>query len=353
MSGDTMNITLAATKERPLLRFAFGAALIMALALMIGSSLAYIIPLLALSFLRPGAPAPTLRSGLTFVGVVALTTGAGLFFTQYFYEYRLFFLPVLALLLLWIYYTDVLSPSVKLFLLISFLAMPVPMEGMSVALWAFALNRTLVGGAFFTMVMVMTVWALFPDRETVAVKAQGAGGAPPQQRLSRAARVLLITFPVVLAFIFFQWSDALLVLLYIVILALLPSGVKAGMGMVLANLLGGAATLVVYGLLLVAPNLFFFLLLYLAAALLFGQQIFSGKPAAQLYQTAFSAFTLLIGGVVMGEETTGIGTRIVQVFTAVVYVVAADAFLEKVAALPLVQRISRKGKRNLTTSSGA
>jgi hypothetical protein len=334
-----------------MLRYAFGATLIMALTMVLGGSLAYIVPLLALTFLAPGTPPPTYRFAGGFILLVALINAAGFLFTKYVYEYTLVFIPLLALILFRIYYTTVIPFGAKLFLLISFLAMPVAAEGVSPTVWAFALNRTLVYGSFFTMVMVLTVYALFPDQPGISAPAKGrgatAGSQPsPEARYARATEVLWVTFPTVLAFIFFRWSDALLILIYIVVLSMLPSGRKAGIAKLLGNLLGGAATILFYELIVIVPNLFFFLLLYLGTALLFARKIFSENPAAPLFKTAFSTLTLIIGSAALSTDNanTELLIRIVQVFASVVYVVLAFAFLDALKKL-------RSGKKFFSLST--
>jgi len=330
---------------QPMLRYAYGATLIMAITMVLGGMLAYIVPLLALTFLAPGTPAPTYRFAGSFILVVVVINTAGFLFTKYLYGYILVFIPLLALILLGIYYTTSLPLGAKLFLLISFLAMPVAMEGISTTVWAYLLNRTLVYGSFFTMVMVLAVYALFPDPPGGAAPAK-SGAAPakrmlsPQERYTRAIDILWVTFPVVLAFIFFRWSDALLILIYIVVLSMLPSGRQAGIAKLLGNLLGGGVTILFYELIVIVPNLFFFLLLYLGTALLFARKIFSENPAAPLYKTAFSTLTLIIGSAALSTDNanTELLIRIVQVFAAVVYVGAAFAILDTVKTL----RVRRK-----------
>jgi hypothetical protein len=319
-----------------MLRYAFGATLIMAITMVIGGSLAYIVPLLALTFLAPGTPAPTYRFAGSFILLVAVINAAGFLFTKYLYGYTLVFIPLLALILFRIYYTAAIPFGAKLFLLISFLAMPVAAEGVSPTVWAFVLNRTLVYGSFFTMVMVLTVFAIFPDLpgNTPGTRNGWTTGnqLPREKRYTRATDILWVTFPVVLAFLFFRWSDALLILIYIVVLSMLPSGRKAGIAKLLGNLLGGGATILFYELIVIVPNFFFFLLLYLGTALFFARKIFSENPAAPLYKTAFSTLTLIIGSAALSTDNanTELFIRIVQVFAAVVYVVVAFALLDMV-----------------------
>jgi hypothetical protein len=100
-------------------------------------------------------------------------------------------------------------------------------------------------------------------------------------------------------------------------------GHKTGAVKFYGNLIGGAATLIFYWLIITVPNLFFFILLYIGTALFFASKVFSGKPSAQYFKTGFSALTLIIGGTILSTDQAGaeIGNRIFQVMMAVVYVV--------------------------------
>jgi hypothetical protein len=300
----------------------------------IGGGISYIVPMLALSFLGPGTKMPTLKDGLSFVYIVIVSTIAGFLFTKYFFEYSLFYILILGLSLFWIFYTDKLPFVAKLFLLISLLAFPVPDYGIDTTTWAYALTGTLVFGAIATIMVVWVVFSIFPDPviNNLASQAEKASvGLSREIRLKNAVITFLSTFPVILAFIFFGWGDWLLVLLYIVVLTMLPvPGQKTGAVKFFGNLIGGAATLLFYWLLITVPNLFFFILLYIGTALYFASKVFSGKPSAQYFKTGFSALTLIIGGTILSTDKAGaeISDRIFQVMVAVVYVVLVSVSID-------------------------
>ena len=89
-------------------------------------TLAYLTPVLALNFLGPTAKAPTLKGSGAFLLMVALACMLGLAFGQIFLSYPMVFLPLLALMLFHIYYTDKLKPM-KLWLILSLLIIPLVM----------------------------------------------------------------------------------------------------------------------------------------------------------------------------------------------------------------------------------
>jgi len=357
MSASQHSIAAGVSLDReymPALRYAFGIMLIMGYAMAFGGSLSYIVPYLALNFLAPGSKKPSLRQGITFVAIVALTSFAGLVFTFFFYDFIWVYIPLLGLILFYLYYTDSLQFIVKLFLLIALLAFPVPMPGIDPSTWAFAIANTLVIGSFFTIIMVWIVYTLFPDKpllsldnETPAAAAKKLPGK--KERFNNALETFIITFPVVLVFIFFQWESALLVLLYIVVLSMMQEASHtAGKVKIFGNLIGGLATIIFYVLIIIVPSFFFFLLLLPGTALLFADRIFSERPDASLYKTGFSALVLIIGSVSTGTEAAGseIWLRILQVMTAVLYVVAALAVVEAFKARKR-KRAERKQHKNV------
>ncbi|MCZ6829911.1 MAG: hypothetical protein O7F73_10060 [Gammaproteobacteria bacterium] len=66
-------------------------------------------------------------------------------------------------------------------------------------------------------------------------------------------------------------------------------------------------------------------------ALLFGREIFSRKPTAPLYGTAFTTVLILIGtgtGAFGDEASSKFVTRIAQILLAVCYLVAALSLLQ-------------------------
>jgi hypothetical protein len=107
-------------------------------------------------------------------------------------------------------------------------------------------------------------------------------------------------------------------------------GQKTGAVKFFGDLIGGAATLLFYWLLITVPNLFFFILLYIGTALYFASKVFSGKPSAQYFKTGFSALTLIIGGTILSTDKAGaeISDRIFQVMVAVVYVVLVSVSID-------------------------
>ena len=141
-----------------------------------------------------------------------------------------------------------------------------------------------------------------------------------------------VVFPVFLLFTFYLKIDALLILIYVMLLTGQPGfakNFKAGGGMLAANLAGGLVAILVYELLVVVAVFPYLLLMVSLWGLIFGAQLFSGKPAASLYGSAFSTFLVIIGMTTnsQSEADTKVYTRIFQTFVAVVYIVVASGLI--------------------------
>jgi hypothetical protein len=317
----------------PMLRYALGSTLLMALAMGIGWDMAFLTPVLALGFFSPGTTMPRFKEGLVFVAIIASTTLIGFLFTKLFLDYILLFIPLLGLALLAIFYTKRLGAKAKVFMLISLLLLP--MLGMQNLAIALVFTKTFILGAAITIGLVWVIYSLFPDRIEPAPPSPGnvaAGNVPSDEaRYRHALDTLLIVFPVVLVFFFFQWSGGLIILIFVTILSMQPTfNYKAGMAMIFGNLLGGVFAIVLYELVVMVPSYLFFLLMVGATSLFFSSQLFSKNPKAPLFGMGFSTFLLIMGQSISGTDDAGgkVWLRVIMIMIAVVYVVTALRVLE-------------------------
>ena len=275
-----MSTDRTAMNLMPMLRYALGSTLLMALAMGIGWDMAFLTPVLALGFFSPGTTMPRFKEGLVFVAIIAGTTLIGFLFTKLFLDYILLFILLLGLALLAIFYTKRLGAKAKVFMLISLLLLP--MLGMQNLAVALVFTKTFIMGAAITIGLVWVIYSLFPDRIEPAPPSPGnvaAGNGPSDEaRFRHALDTLLIVFPVVLVFFFFQWSGGMIILIFITILSMQPTfNYKAGMAMIFGNLLGGLFAIVLYELVVMVPSYLFFLLLVGATSLFFSLHNYSQR----------------------------------------------------------------------------
>ena len=318
---------------RPMVRYAIGSTLVTGLAIGIGWNLAFLTPVLALVFFAPGSTIPKFKEGAAFIGIIAATTFLAFLFTKYLIDYKTLFIILLGLVLLAIFYTRRLGPKPKVFMLISLLIMPMlAFENLAIA---HAFTQTFILGAAITIVLVWIIFSIFPDKTEPALplagKATPKSIPSPEQRFRYALEILIIVFPVVMIFFFFEWTEGLIILIFITLLSMKPTfNYKAGKAMILGNLLGGIFAIVAYELVVMTPLFFFFVLMVLATALFFATRLFSSSPKAPLFGMGFSTFLLIMGQSTTGTDDAGgkVWMRVIMIMIAVIYVVTAFGIME-------------------------
>ena len=320
------------TKSIPVLRYALGSTLILAVATGANYTLSFVTPVLALGFLAPGSKPLSIKDAIGFVVMLSGASTIAIIFSRIFLGFPMVFLPLLCLALLHLYYTDRLNPMFKVWLIISLLLIPL-LSTMSHKLGATIAISLVVNG----LISVILVWFIyqFMSYQPISTSGKPNAAAPTiskRDRFRAAAKSMIVILPVVILFYIFQWSGAILVMIFVVLLSMNPAAInfKTGNLMIVANLAGGIAAIIAFNLFTVVPDFFFLILITLLMGLYFGERVFSDKPTAPLYGTAFSTFLLVLGSVTTsteGDAGEKVWTRIVQIGTAVTYVVVAFGVL--------------------------
>ncbi len=313
----------------------------MVVAMGFGWSLSYLTPVLALSFFALPKPRPSLKDGVTFVSVIAVACIAGLFVGQQLIPYPFVFIPIMGLLLFRLFYAKSggAPPLLVTWLMIAFLVIPlITLQSPAVAKW---LAAGILIGAAATILVVWLAFGLLPDPAGAhaAPSSQPKSDAPAApstgQRLRDAALSTVVVLPVVVLFYSLEFLNSILIMIFVALLSMQPGfakNFKAGAALIVGNVIGGAAAILFYNLLVLVPELYFLVILTLLAGLFFGTRVFSGKPTAPLYGMAFSTVLLVIGSVTSGEGDAGtkVYSRVLQIMIAVGYVVVAFGLVERI-----------------------
>jgi hypothetical protein len=213
----------------------------------------------------------------------------------------------------------------------------------------------LVWGFIVAMVAVVVAHVLFPS-PLPANKVAASRQKPSALEPAHAARVALtdtiVLLPLLIAFI--RGGDSNNIVILMIMLSLLRaiepevSG-RMALGILTANILGGALAVVVHQfLILTQQNFLQFILLVLAMSLWFGSRIAWGGDRAPIYATAFMTFLLILGlGIAplfdSSEELYFV--RILKIAIASLYTIGALSLL-----MPLRQE--RATDRAKTASNG-
>jgi hypothetical protein len=195
-------------------------------------------------------------------------------------------------------------------------------------------------GATVTVLVVWLSYGLLPDPPQPPADMAASGPAPPElppavERFKTAAISTLVVMPVLVLFYAFKLQSALLILVFVGLLSSQPgfaSNFKAGAALILGNVMGGVAAIVMYELLAMMPELYFMVLLTFLAGLVFGARLFSDKPTAKLWGMAFSTLLLVIGSTTASgsaEAGSKVYTRVLQIAVAVIWVVLASGLADR------------------------
>jgi hypothetical protein len=318
-----------------ILRYAFGSAFAMAVAMGFDWQLSFLTPVLVLSFLGSPAPRPAVKGLVTFGLVVAIACAAGLAVGLLLVPFPVVYLLVLGLLLFHLFYANTRGapPLLITWMLIALLLIPI-LASLSSAL-AITIAGYIVCGSAIALGIVWLAHIAIPDppqAETAASATSTDKTPSAEQDIYRALVSTGVVFPVAALFFAFQSASSLIILIFIALLALQPSlaaGYKAGAALIVGNLIGGIASMIIYDLLVIAPHFGFLILLTLLAALLFGAGLFSSSRWAPLFGMAFSTLVLIIGSTTSsyGDASDKATTRVIQITVAVIYAVVAHNVL--------------------------
>lgn len=331
-------VAIERNTSRLVFRYAFGIALIVAIAMGMGWNLAFLLPVLSLGFLAAGDTVPSLKQGVLFVLMIAIANLVGLVLSYTFLGIPAIHIMITFLILLHLFYTRnrLFGPMVKVWLIIAILLIP------NVALLskglATVMSITLTINATLAILLIWLIYFLIPVKEKNNPKAAAENNGiveSPTTRFYTALTTTLVIMPVYLLFYYFELSGSILILIFIAILSMQPGfakDFKGGKALILGNLIGGMAAILAYEVLTVMPVFSYFVMLVILFGLLFGIQVFSGKKAAPLFGMAFSTFLLIICSVTeAGSNDAGskLWSRVFQIMVAVIYVVTAFGVIDR------------------------
>ncbi len=325
-------------------RLAFGMTLSAGIAFYYAWPLAFISPVLAAKLLSLPKVMPV-KAGLAFIGILSATFLLSSTLLLPTLRYPLVHLLLVGLILFRLFYAKAggANPIIVVFAVIGVMA--IPLVGSVSQSLAEGVAKGLSFGAALAVAMVYASAALFPDPPelgaTVAsqagVKAARAAKPPPPPtriRVALAMRSLVVIYPLYVAFLLFSLVDLAVVLIFAALLGLEPTFGRhwaAGKGLILSNLAGGLVAVLVFNVLVWVPAYPFFLLLVTLAGLVVGRLVFSGTALGKLMAGGITTVFVVLGPTLTGDAEAGakLYIRVLQIMTAVVYVVVAFGIMER------------------------
>jgi len=323
-------------RARAILRLSLGVTLAMAVAQGIGWPLAQIAPLLAALALMSARHPPTLAEGAKGVLVIVTASLIGLLIAGYLVPYPVVCVLVVVLFQFRIFYAAAggAPPFVVTVALIAVTLLP--LLGQTSPDLAETVATGLIRAGVVAVLVQWVAFVVVPPPAAAALERAGSGSAAPvpaSARLEAAVRATAVVGPLTVAFMVFNWN-APIVLIFAALLGQQPgsrAGMKGALGLVIANVLGGVAAIVVYNLLVAVPSYPFLLTVTAISALLFGGPIYAADAKSPLFRSGFTTMLILTGSSVatFGQEAdTSFYERLWQVMLAGLYIAGAFHLLE-------------------------
>ena len=326
-----MSVNLSKDQERRIIRYLVTVGTATFLAVWFNWPLAFCAPLLTAKFIVDKPQFHILH--VKQLGFALVSTAViGFLVSTGFPEYRVAFLTLFSLGLLWGYYlfTDPKWVMFATFLIISLILIPsVTMIDQQSAL------DVGVGFAFSGLVAV-GLYALshvyFPEPENEEFAGFPPSPLPSDVRWKAAISAWLISFPLACFYFYFQLSQVLLTVAFVLLLSLMTTSEKAGkttIFFVISNVLGGVLAFFAFSIISLAPNMFIYLLVMLLVIAAIGKKIYTEPVKAPIYATAFTGFIVLMGtSMSNGALDDKFYMRIFQLLLVIVYMVFMAYFIE-------------------------
>jgi len=311
-----------------IMRFAVGVTLAVAISSAIEWPLSFLVPVLTSVFLAMPIPMPSLKVGLTNMLYTIAAFSIGLVFTLFLLPFPLAYIPMLALVLFNLYYMLNRGGSFW-FVLMSLLAVLIlPLLGNAHEGLAAGFAFGFVFSGWVTIFMLWLAHLLVPDPAGTPLLPKKPGMQPGYSlpAAQAALKSTIAVLPIVVLFITFEFTGMLLVMVFAAIFTLAPEvskGKAAGINSMKSTVIGGLYAFVFYHLLVAVPEYHFFVALMFLTTLFFARNIFSDKPSAKYYASAFSTLFILVNSS-LGEDasfTSAFFLRFLFIMLATIYVV--------------------------------
>lgn len=315
--------------DLPTLRCIFGVSLALVGGTTVAYPAAHMTAIFTLMFLSPGKKAFKFVNVVKYPFFLYLLGWIGVFMGSYLIEYPFVILPLLAIFI-FLSFRMAKIPVVArllfllLIVLIPFMSLTANALG-SVVLSLMILNLTIA------MIVASLSFILFPDPELSIVeekKEKVAAKTPPPLNMDKVAfNGLMVIFPLIVVFFFYNATVGLLTLVFAVLLAFDPFiyQSKKGWFMLLANVWGGLFGILAYQVLVMAPNYLLYIFLTLSCSFYFVLNLYAGKKTSPIYGTSFNTFFIVMGTISTSTDAAGstVWVRVLQIGLALVYVIIA------------------------------
>ncbi|WP_299022063.1 hypothetical protein [uncultured Photobacterium sp.] len=174
---------------------------------------------------------------------------------------------------------------------------------------------------------------LFPEPDNTE-ETVPAAIMSKELRIQAAFKAVVVAYPVLVYFYYFQINGAILTMVFIGILSLQITTVKSikiSLFLLMTNGIGGLLAVIMYELLVTTPQFLFLLTLITLVSLVISSRIYLQPEKAPIWAGVMSAMLVVLGGIIASDskliEVSFYG-RIAQILLASVYMIAASILMD-------------------------
>lgn len=314
-------------------RYVLGIVIACGLAFGIGWGLSFVFPVFLAKFLVDYPVSSRERFQQLLLAMV-LTVLVGLSVSMGVTNYPLILLLLVGLLMFYAYYLF-LDPYWNFFATILMIAvMLLPYLGITHSGLAIYVGVGLIVSGVLAVIGFVILHWLLPEDNQQAVSVDPPPQLTRQHRAIDAFKALIVAYPIIVYFYYFQINGAILTMVFIGILSLQITAVKSikiSVFLLLTNGLGGLLALIMYELLVTTPEFLFLLALVTLVSLVIGAKIYQQPEKAPVWAGVMSAMLVVLGGTISSDskliEVSFYG-RIGQIVLASAYMILASVLVE-------------------------
>jgi hypothetical protein len=287
---------------------------------------AFLGPIIAVSLMAPGQPAPAAGKFLALPLMVWLLALLVDLVTSVLAADSDVLLAFFTGLFFLIFYADALKGPSPIGGLVLIVLVAVGTFSANAPIGAPLLVEALAPGALGAVVSTLLAHALLPAKGVLPERDRPQpSSAPLRESLGRTA-MLMALFGY---FIVTGKFDGMYILVTAVAVLRLPAAAQGGVGLIASNVIGGAIALVAATLIATDPSQLFALLLFAAVVLCLGLAAESGGARAQIAKGATStAIILMVIALASTGGSEAYFSRVVEVALTVAYVLLGRAVLD-------------------------
>jgi hypothetical protein len=314
------------------LRIAFGVTAGFTIAEALDWDFTFLAPMLAAQALAKPGPPPTIGQGVGLLIVFGLSAGSVLLLSAAFVAAPPVLVLSLTLMLYLSFFAQLRGAPDIVTMLFQISAVSIPVFGVITPELSVDLSKALVSASFIALFTVWAAHAAFPDANAITTRMDAGPqrlSLPVAAAVQAALRKTLVVMPVLIWYLFDDRQVAIVMLVVIVTVVRQHDprgGLRAAVGLIVGNLIGGIAAALAYNLVQAHDRLVFFMIVCLAVSLMFAGRIVTAGGRAPLYSVAFSTFLILLGigmSPLPGGSGGAFASRLFYVLLATAYAIGA------------------------------